>query len=186
MMLYSFQWKRVALILSKAIPCSGILEMVPHHLKDISSVLITCFYSPLFSPVLLVSQGCPNKVLQTQWPKNSNLLSASYGSQTSESQCLQSYALSEGSRGEFFLSSSQFLVVAGSPWHSLAGRCITSISASTVCHKVFSGLCVSVSKSSFYPSLFLQGYTGHWVGAHLNLAQSHVLTRLYLQIPSSI
>lgn len=42
-----------------------LLEMVPRHLKDISSVLITCFSSPLFSPVLLVSQGCPDKVLQT-------------------------------------------------------------------------------------------------------------------------
>lgn len=42
-----------------------LLEMVPRHLKDIASVLITCFSSPLFSPVLLVSQGCPDKVLQT-------------------------------------------------------------------------------------------------------------------------
>ena len=94
---------------------------------------------------VLVSQGCHDKVPQTEWLKTTDIYS-SLVLEIRSSRCQQGSAPSETGRGESFLASSQLLVVAINLWHSLAYRCITPIFPPLLPHDIFS-LCVSVFSS---------------------------------------
>ena len=67
-----------------------------------------------------------------------------------KSRYWQGCALSEGSKGRSFLSSSQFLGVADSSWHSSVFSCITPIFASVI---TWHSPSVSVSKFPSYKNI---------------------------------
>lgn len=86
--------------------------------------------------------------------------------------------LSEGFWGGSFLGPSQLLVVAGSPWHFLAGRCNTSVSVS------LHGL-LPVSWSLFFFSSFYRDISHIGLRAHSTHLHDLIVTNYICNDPLS-
>ena len=94
--------------------------------------LIFIFYSTYYVfHDILISQGCCNKLLQISYLKTAEIYSLTVLEAINlNSRCQKSHAPSDISRREFFLASSQLLVVPGNHWQFLTFICITIISDS--------------------------------------------------------